>query len=440
MGAKSGQSRKSGRQRLALVVFGALFVILFAGFAIADGIGHPSVPDGDVAIVQGVPEEDGTISEADFKRVFAQQAAQAKLKPLPKPGDQKYEELKTAVLGELLDTIWIQGEAEALGISVTPKQLATELAQIKKTNFKSEAEYQKFLKTTGFTKADVLDRVKVQVLSTQIQEKISKEAAPPSSAEITAYYNESKESQFTTKESRDVRFVINRNKAQVEKAKALLDKDNSPAGWKKVAVKYSSDPSTKNKGGLQLELSEAFLQGALKEAVFGSGVGEVKGPFSLQGNFFVVEVEKLNPEKIKSLGEVRAQISSQLAQQKQQEFFSEFVTNYQSKWSSRTFCAEGFVIERCANYVSSGHPASAPATCYEANPKGGTPPECPAPVAQVAPAIPGSVKVLKPQGERLPQRPQPEGLKESGESLGLPPGAVPGATEAPPEAAPEAGN
>ena len=143
MGAKSGQSRKLGRQRLALVVFGALFVVLFAGYAIADGIGQPSIPAGDVAIVQGVPEETGTVSEADFNRALLQQAAQAKLKAPPKPGEQKYEEMKTAALGELLDTIWIEGEAEELGISVTPKQIATELAQIKKTNFKTESRISK---------------------------------------------------------------------------------------------------------------------------------------------------------------------------------------------------------------------------------------------------------------------------------------------------------
>jgi foldase protein PrsA len=434
VGAKPGQSRKLGRQRLALVGFGALFVILFAGYAIAEGIGQPSVPSGDVAIVEHVPADVATVSEADFNRVLLQQVAQAKLKKPPKPGGKKYEELKAAALGELLDTIWIQGEAEELGISVTPKQISTELAQIKKTNFKTPAEYQEFLKTSNFTKADVLARVKLQVLSTQIQEQVSNEAPPPSSAEIADYYDNSKESQFTTKESRDVRLIVNRNKAQVEKAKAALDRDHSVAGWKKAAAKYSSDPTTKSKGGLQNEISEESVQGPLRKAVFDGGTGEVRGPFVLQGNFFVVEVVKLNPEKVKPLGEVRTQISSQLAQQQQQEFFSEFVSDYQSKWTSRTFCADDFKVEgRCANYVGSGHPAAAPEACYEADPKGGTPTECPAPVAQAAPAVPGSVTVLKPQGERLPQRPRPEGLEGSGaEGTALPEGVAPGAAETAP--------
>jgi len=435
VGAKRGQSRKSGRQRLALVLFGALFVILFAGYAIAQGIGHPSVPSGAVAIVTHVPAEDGTISETDFKRALLQQAAQAKLKGTPKPGDDKYEELKEAALGELLDAIWIQGEAEELGIAVTPKQIATELAQIKKTNFKSEAEFQKFLKTSRFTKADVLARVKLQVLSTQIQETLTKEAPPASDDEISAYYDSVKDTQYKTAESRDVRVVVNKDKAEAEAAKSALEKDDSPASWKKVATKYSEDPTTKSKGGLQPALTEELLasQEELKDAIFGNPAGVVVGPVDVQGKFFIVEVEKLNPEKVKSLSEVSAEIKGQLTQQLAQEVFSEFVAEYQSKWSSRTFCAEAFLIERCDNYVGNGHSSSAPEGCYEADPKGGIPKACPAPVAQVSPALPGSTTLIKPQGERLPQRPRPEGLKEAPAlPVGVP--GTPGTTAAPPTA------
>jgi parvulin-like peptidyl-prolyl isomerase len=417
-----------GRQRLALVAFGALFVILFAGYAIAEGIGQPSVPSGDVAIVTHVPADAGMISEAEFTRALLQQVASGKLKKTPKPGEKKYEELKTAALGELLDSIWIAGEAEELGITATDKQIATELAQIKKQNFKTAAAYQEFLKTSHFTQADVNKRVKLQVLSTKIQEVIAQKAPTPSEAEISDYYETSKATQYTTKGSRDVRIVVNKDKAKTEKAQELLKKDDSAASWKKVAAKYSEDPTTKSKGGLQPGLSEELLKGKepLTAAIFKSSTGEVVGPVEFEKNFFVIEVEKLNPEKVQTLAEVKTQIKSQLTQTLAQEVFSEFVSDYQSKWQSRTYCASGFVIERCANYVGSGHPSTAPAACYEASPKGGTPKECPAPVAQVAPAIPGSVTILKPKGEQLPQRPQPEGLKEaSAEAAALPEGVTP---------------
>jgi parvulin-like peptidyl-prolyl isomerase len=397
-------------KRLGLIVFGALFVVLFVIFAVAQGIGQPSVPSGDAAIVKSV--SDGTISEAEFKRAVAQQVAAGQLKKTPKEGSQKFEELKEQALGELLDSIWIRGEAEEMGLTVTDKQVETELANIKKQNFPTEKKFQEFLKTSKFTEKDVNDRVELQVLSQQIQAQVTEEAPPVSNSQIADFYEASKATQFTTKASRDVRLVVNRNEAKAKEAKEALDKDNSPASWKKIAAKYSSDPTSKGKGGLQKEISEELLQGALKKAIFGSATGEVIGPVSFQGNFFVVEVVKLNPEKVKSLGEVKSQISTQLTQQKQQEFFTEFVSGYQSKWTARTFCGSDFLIERCANFKGSGHPASAPDACYEANPK--TPvTECPAPVEQTRPALPGSVTVLAPTGEPKVQRPRPEATKAS---------------------------
>ncbi len=139
----------------------------------------------------------------------------------------------------------------------------------------------------------------------------------------------------------------------------------------------------------------------------------------------------MTPEQAQPLEQVKSQISSQLAQQAQQEFFAQFVANYSSKWQSRTFCASGYVIERCANYKGSGHSPSAPPTCYESNPKGGLPEACPAPVQQLAPALPGTVSILTPKGQQLPQRPQPAGLKPVEEGAGLE-GSIPGVTGAPP--------
>src|SRR5271170_7138109 len=65
-GSAAGRSSGSAPlQRLGLLVFGAVFVLLFAGFAIAQGIGHPSIPVGDVALVEGVPSAVGHVSEAE---------------------------------------------------------------------------------------------------------------------------------------------------------------------------------------------------------------------------------------------------------------------------------------------------------------------------------------------------------------------------------------
>ena len=94
MGAKSGRNKRGGgakkaaarkrrqrsrrlggAQRFGLVLFAVVFVALFVVFAVAEGLGAPSVPSGDIALVTNVPSELGHISEADYKKSLAQQEA-----------------------------------------------------------------------------------------------------------------------------------------------------------------------------------------------------------------------------------------------------------------------------------------------------------------------------------------------------------------------------
>jgi len=394
-------------QRFALVLFGAALVVLVVGFAIAQGIGQPSVPSGDVAVVEGASEGNSTVSEAEFKRAMLQAAAQGGLKKTPKEGTSRYEELKTTALGGLIDRIWILGEAEELGIKATDKQIEEELETIKEQNFPTPKAYAEFLETSKLTQADVDRQVELQVLSQAIQKAIQGETPQPSKGEIADYYEAAKATQFTTKDTRDVRVIVNKDKAEAEAALAELEADDSPASWKKVAAKYSSDPSTKSKGGLQTGLSEEILAaaGPLKGAIFDSATNELVGPIKFQGNWTIIEVVKLNPENVQSLEEVETTIAGELQQRAQESFFEGFVADYQTKWESRTFCASGFEIERCSNFKGTGRPSTAAPGCYEANPKGGFPAECPAPVTQPTPALPGTATLLQPNGTRLPQRP-----------------------------------
>jgi parvulin-like peptidyl-prolyl isomerase len=423
--ASGGSGRRqidpAATKRLGLLVFGVAFIVLFVIIAIAEGLGDPSIPSGNVALVQDAPEDTGDITKAEFDRSLEQTAAQAGEKETPKPGDKKYDELKEAALNAVLDMVWIQGQAEEMGISVTDKEVSEELEKLKKENFKSEAEYKKFLKQSKYSQADVNQRVKLQVLGTQVQEQITDGVAEPSKDEIENYYEAAKSLQFTQKATRDVRLVGNKDRKKVEQAKASLEKDNSPASWKKVAKKYSEDPS-KNQGGLQKGLAEGSAEEPLNEVIFETPEKQLTGPVKTPRFYYIFEVEGSTPENVQDLSEVEAQIKSQLEQQAQQEAFSAFVANYTARWRSRTFCASGYEIERCANFKTAAHPATAPPGCYEANPK--EPPEaCPAPVFQLVPALPGTVTPVEPRGKPLAQRPVPAVTSESSEaptSLPLP--------------------
>jgi parvulin-like peptidyl-prolyl isomerase len=441
---KGGGGKASGpaaARRMGLAVFGTAFVVLFAIVAIANGIGSPSVPSGDAILVENTPGDVGHVSAADIAHAIETTTAGEGQKP-PKPGEPKYDEAKEAAEKFLLEGIWIQGLAAEWGIEPTEQEVAKELKKIKKESFQSEAEFKKFLKESHYTPEDIDSRVRIQILGAKLQEELGKKAPTPSQSEIEDYYEAGKATLFTTKASRDVRLIVNKDRKKAEEADAALTKDNSAKNWKAVAEKYSEDPTTKASGGLQKGLQEGILEEPLNRAVFDTPEGQVEGPLEAKRGYTVFEVVNSTPESVQELKTVESQIEATLAQQLEQEYFTNYLGQFAIVWTARTFCASGYVMERCANFESSGHPTTAPEACYEADPKGGLPEACPAPVSQLVPALPGTISPLEPKGKPLAQRPHPQGeeKEEAAAGLeGLPEGAVPPTEGAPPpEEAPPA--
>jgi foldase protein PrsA len=430
-GGRGGAPPSAAARRRGLLVFGTGFVLLFLIVAISEGVGDPSIPSDAVVVVEEAPGS-GEISQEEFDRALKQAATQGGVPKAPKPGDPQYDELKETALNNLLEFIWLEGLAEEMGIEVSEREVDAEFKKLKDENFPSEAEYKSFLKESGFTQEDVDRQVKLQKLSTEIQEQLTEEAPQPSQGEIENYYEAAKATQFTEQPSRSVRLIVNKDRAKAKEAKNALGESNTAKDWQRLAKKYSEDSATKSKGGLQEGIAEGTLEEPLDAAVFGAPEGQIEGPIETQRGFYVFEVQNSSPEQTQPLNAVEEQIQSTLAQRNEQDHFNAFVSNFNSTWQSRTYCAEDYVTERCANFKSDGHPATAPPGCYEESPEA-EPEACPAPVFQLIPAQPGTVTPLEPQGKPLAQRPRPAGGEEAGaETPELPPGAVPPPSEAPP--------
>jgi hypothetical protein len=102
----------------------------------------PIEPPGNVvAVVSNVRGADESITKSEFQRTLAQAAAAAGHRSAPKPAGDGYEKLKARALGELLDAVWIQGQAAEMGIGVTRRQVKREFRLIKQEAFESQAEY-----------------------------------------------------------------------------------------------------------------------------------------------------------------------------------------------------------------------------------------------------------------------------------------------------------
>ena len=402
----------SGARKFGLILFGAILVVLFAGIAIAQGVSKPGVESGDIITVQDVPDGKGSITEEDYNRSFEQTWKRGGLQAAPKEGDAQYDQVKEAAINDLQDQAWLSGEAAELGVTATDREVANELATIKKDQFPTKKAFDDFLKQSGFTMDEVRFRVELQVLSRKIQDKITKSVTDVPESEIENFYAASKAS-FTTPETRDIRLIVTDKKANAEEAIKELGDDPSDEEFAKVAKKLSVH-SSKTEGGKTVATEGAFPDPAGSD-IMSADTGTIEGPVEAGKQFYVFRVTKVTPEETKSLDDVRDQIKQQLLPTLQQQAMTDFVADYNSKWTSRTFCKSEYTVSRCDNYESDGRLDSADPKCYEAGAGSNPDLACPAPVELPKPMAPGgnaSAGALLGQSQNLPQRPiQPSDTK-----------------------------
>lgn len=135
-----------------------------------------TLPPNFVAFVSHVPEPLGRITQAEFQRSLLQAAAGKGRRVAPKPSARDYEALAREALDLQLERIWIQGHAAEVGITVTEREVSRLLARIKRENFKNGAEYRRFVREFHYTRGDIRERVKVQLLSSKLQHRFERKS------------------------------------------------------------------------------------------------------------------------------------------------------------------------------------------------------------------------------------------------------------------------
>jgi foldase protein PrsA len=259
--------------------------------------------------------------------------------------EQQYKSLQQEVLGFLISSSWVLGEAESLGVKVSDAEVRKEFEKIKNEQFSQPGEFQKFLATSGETVSDLLLRVKLNMLSQKIQQKVSKKKAV-TQAEIEKYFNEHK-SQYGTPEKRDVRIVLTKTEAQAMQAKKEIESGKSFAS---VAKSKSIDPTSKNNGGELKGVTKGQEEKALDEAIFSAQKGKLGGPVKTPFGYYIYEVTATTPGSQQTLAQSAAAIKQQLAATGQQTALSKFVKEFKKKWMEKTECRAGYMVADCEGY------------------------------------------------------------------------------------------
>jgi hypothetical protein len=175
--------RPSSRSLLAASVLTITLILSSAGTSLAslptttDVLPAPEeLPARTVAVVSHVPVRSRTVTARELGHTIVQVAWAAGLKSPQSASQPQYKRLEQEALAELLDGLWIEGQAVEMGISVPSRRVSIELAQIKRENFKSRKQFYAFIKHAHFTLRDIRYRVELRLLATQINERAARGA------------------------------------------------------------------------------------------------------------------------------------------------------------------------------------------------------------------------------------------------------------------------
>jgi foldase protein PrsA len=239
-------------------------------------------------------------------------------------------ELEQQVLTLLVKVDWIDGEAAEQGIAVTDAEVRQTFDQERRQSFPRYADYLRFLRQSRQTEADILLRVRNQLLSDRLRDRvIAPAAATVTDAQVDAAVQ--KAGPEIIPETRDIRFISARSRAEARRAFAH------------------------HRGRLWRYASHAQLGPRLGRAVFRASPGRVIGPVREGRDRIYLKVLRIHPRHVKPLARQRAEIRAVLVSDAQQKALDAFVKAFEAKWRARTTCAPAYTWDHddCGNAPSS---------------------------------------------------------------------------------------
>jgi foldase protein PrsA len=279
---------------------------------------------------------------ANVRKAYPQFAKQSD-KLLKSECSQLFTSLSTQVMDFLIRSYWYQADAarEHVSVSDASVQKAFELA--KRSSFPTNAQFQAYLTQTGQTLADILYRFRINQLVNKLVQRVTQKVTP---AEIQAYYN-SHLAQYGTPVSRNIHIVLASTQARAAAAKAALAHGQS---WSVVAKKYSIDPTTRNNGGLLVNVTKGQQDAALNAAAFAAPQGQLLGPVKGQFGYYVFEVASIRPATQQSVTQVTPLIRSTLQQQNANSALTAVQNAAKKRWLGKTTCRAQYAMADCKGF------------------------------------------------------------------------------------------
>ena len=339
------------RKALPLVVA----LIAAAGLIAACGgsdAPKPTLSSGDVAVVGA-----DKVTQKQFDQLYASAVAQgtANGQPAPKKGSAEEKTLRQQVLQVLVQNAIIAQEADAKGVKVDEKKVASDIKAFELQCCQAKkAKVDAYLKTQGLTADQLHDQFVVRQQAQGLYNKLTKDVKVTDD-EARKQYEKDKKAMYTTARSRKVAHILidvapkgkstAADCAKAEEVLALVKA--SPGKWKALVKKYSADPGSKNTGGVYTITDDENWDADFRKASFAlQNTGDITDP-PVKSQFGCHIIKALGPiiaATEKPFDSVKAQIVTQLEQQKKNDVATKWFDGVQKEYEAKSVYAKGYSL------------------------------------------------------------------------------------------------
>ncbi len=303
---------------------------------VAAGCGDTDeIPADAVAVVDGTP-----ITKASLEELLARakKSYTAQQREFPKAGTAEYQSLQNQAVAYLVQREEYANEADELGITISDDEITKKVAEVKKQYFENDQKkFEAGLKQQGYTEAALRDDIHSQLVSEKIYENVTKDVKV-SDADLQKYYGDNK-SQYTVAESRAVRHILVKTKAEADRLHAELA---SGADFAALAKKSSLDPGSKDQGG-KLTVSRGQTVAPFDKAAFSLETNQLSDPVKTEFGYHLIQpLAAVKAGSVTPFAQVKTQIRSQLVEERKNTAVSDWAKAIEKKYDGKVNYAAGF--------------------------------------------------------------------------------------------------
>ena len=242
---------------------------------------------------------------------------------------RQYQSLKGQALFVLITARWLIDEAANRGLSASKPEIATQMQKASLAGSREERELQS----------------SARLAAIKIRQAVLDEQAATTPTQVLAYYQRHIR-QFAHAERRAIAIVENLPSFA---AAAHLRRKLRPGGH---LAERSLQEVVTGVGHVSSNTKNAVALRAIGEA----RPGALSQPVKLNGLWAIFEVTRIMPSYTSPFAQVKRELTVHLAHKLQEAVIAQLANVWRAKWTARTDCAAGYVIEVCRQYKGTVRP------------------------------------------------------------------------------------